>query len=43
MPGTDTLAYFDSVRVTKKKVFITLKPEVDVIKLFYFVNDEEIK
>ncbi len=28
--------------VTKKKSFITLKPGVNVIKLFYFVTDGEV-
>ncbi len=29
--------------VTKKKIFITLKPGVNVIKLFSFITDDEVQ
>jgi hypothetical protein len=33
-PGTNTLAYFSTTFVTKKKSFVTLTPRPNAIKLF---------
>ncbi len=37
--GTNPLAYFSAASVSHKKSFITLTPESNVLKLFYFVTD----
>ncbi len=34
LPGTNALAYFASSSATEKKVFVTLEPGANVIKLF---------
>jgi hypothetical protein len=43
LPRTNTLAYLTSLSSTKKKVFVTLTPGVNVIKLFFFIADDEAK
>jgi hypothetical protein len=40
-PGTNTLAYFVLPSATKSKSFMRLTPDVNVIKLFSFVTDDE--
>ena len=39
LPGANTLAYLASSSAMKKKSFITLTPDVYVIKLYFFVAD----
>jgi hypothetical protein len=41
LPGTNSLAYFASTPVTKKKSFVIFPPGVNVIKLFSFVTDDK--
>ncbi len=36
--GTNTAAYFSAASVAHKKSFVTLTPESNVLKLFYFVT-----
>jgi hypothetical protein len=43
LPGRNTLAYFSSLSVAKKQVFITLTTGVNVIKRFSFAADDEAK
>jgi len=38
--GTDALAYFNRISVTKKKGFITLTSGTNVIRLFTFAINE---
>jgi hypothetical protein len=37
LPGTNSLAYFASTPVTKKKSFVIFPPGANVIKLFLFI------
>ncbi len=39
----NTLSYFASASVTKKKGFFSLTTGVNVINLFYFIADDEAK
>ncbi len=41
LPGTNTLAYSNAGSVIATKSFIRLTPVVNVIKLFFFVTDNE--
>jgi len=43
LPVTNALAYLATASVTKEKGFIRLTPGVNVIKLFYFIADDEAK
>ncbi len=41
MPEKNTLAYFASSSVMKKKSLITLNYVINVVKHFFFVTDDE--
>jgi hypothetical protein len=43
LPGTKSIAYLASSSAMKEKNFITSTPGGEVIKLFFFVNDDEAK
>ncbi len=41
LSDTNTLAYFASSSVAKKKSLITLNYVINVVKLFFFITDDE--
>ncbi len=43
LTGTNTLVYFKCSQITAVKSFIVMTPDVNVIKLFSFVADDEAK
>jgi hypothetical protein len=43
LPGTKVLAYFEKSYITAVKIFITLAPDVNVIKMFIILADKEIE
>ena len=43
LPGKNTLAYYENPLIAIKNFLITLGPGVNVMKLFYFVTDDETK
>jgi hypothetical protein len=43
LPGANTLAYLALLLATKKKSFITLTPDANVLKLFLFATYNEAK
>jgi hypothetical protein len=40
LPGTNTPACYENLKITDKKSFITLAPGVNLIKQFTFVTDK---